>query len=83
MQRRPKAPSRAGGEALPDRRDSTAGFTEVIRALKGQSTVIDQVAILLKAYGRWPSYVFLMWEVTTRNPVVLAAAIIVLYRVLH
>ena len=29
MQRRPKAPSRAGGEALPDRRDSTAGFTEV------------------------------------------------------
>lgn len=83
MQRDPKAPARADGEALSDRRYLTVGFTEVIRALKGQSTVIDQVPILLKAYGRWPSYVFLLWEVTTRNPVVLAATIVVLYRVLH
>jgi len=48
MQRRPKAPSRAGGEALSERQISSAGFTEAIRAWKGQSTVIDQVSILLK-----------------------------------
>jgi hypothetical protein len=77
MSRGNKPPVRADGEALPDR---TERFIELVRLWTGQSTVLDHLPSLVKAYGRWPSYGYLMWELTTRRPVILAAAIVALYR---